>query len=278
MYAIYENYSEELLVDWIHFCTNRCAFNKLPDSISIAYPIGFSKIVAMLPSQRYPTLTVPSLVSNYHKALSGAAGSEYQIDPDCLTYHNNNLRINELTEIFKNCGISELSSWVTNSPTLEKHFGTREKLNELTTSKLANFIQYRNDSSHGIVSPDEIIGHEDLMDFTNFFRSLGDCLSQLVSWKKIELCRSLGTAHKTGTVTEVFQGAGAFILVSEGRRIEVGQSIFIHHGSSVIEATISSMQLNNVSVSEWEGNQGTELGLACGDVLPRAGAELYTVD
>ena len=273
LYAIYENFCESLLEEWVEFLVGEVNFDNLPKKILEHYPIGFSNIISMIPSPRYPNFNVKDMVSNYHSALQG--NNPYFLNAACLTFHKNNLRWTELLELFVRCGVSDLSSWVAENNGLISHFtDNSERLVEQVSSKLSNFIQYRNDSSHGIVETDEILGNDDLVDLIDFILCFATCLDELISWKKLEVLEKKNRAIFVGEVKERFSRANAVIVTVKNVRIEFGQNVFVKKDGGFWSTSITSIKLNNVSVSFAHENEGAEVGIQT-ERLPEKNSKIY---
>lgn len=273
LYALYESFCEDLLSDWINFLTPRFEFSNLPGKIVERYHEGFSFISSLLPSARYPNLTIESVVRNYNAALQGQGN--YSLDTECVTYHRKNLRWSELCQLFSQGGIDNLGDWVGKSQAIIKHFGDDDRhLVGRLSSKLGDLVQYRNDCSHGLVEPDEILGHEELSDFIDFICSIASALDQLVLWKKIEVMHQKGEVALCGTVTEVFAKANAFICTAEMGRFERGQILYLKKGANIETSAICSIRIDDADVASCDAGKGDELGLQC-NLLPAKGSQIF---
>ena len=230
----------------------------------------------MLPSPRYPLLTIKGLVTSYHNALQGAG--EYSLNPECLIYHKNNLRWLELSEIFIRCGVQDLNEWVSSSDILSDRLLDGDgRIIDRVASRLSDFIQYRNDSSHGAISPDEILGHEVLNDLVEFITNLADTLDQFMKWKMVKLLCGEGKAQYIGRITKIYPKANAFICLTNLVRLECGRAVYVKKGSHFRQDIIHSMQYDGAGVDTFEAQKGTELGMRLSRMPPR-GSELYAVN
>jgi hypothetical protein len=273
LYALYENYCENILSDWVNFLTERFSFAELPESLVESYQAGFARLSGILPSPRYSNLTIKSIINNYHSALEGL--KNYQLDTECLTYHKNNLRWPDVTQIFSRCGINDINGWIASSNSLKQYFEeNQQKIADQVEAKLSDLIQYRNDCSHGVVEVNEILGHDDLIDMITFIEIICTSLDQLILWKKLEILIEKGSAHAAGRATEVFRTANAFICTSEEMTYEVGQKIYVKKGAFVIVDEITSIQIDDNSVIRAVAKSGDELGMQC-KFLPAKGSQLY---
>lgn len=273
LYALYESFCEELLRDWIGFLTPRFKFSDLPQNLVEGYKEGFSRLSSMLPSPRYSTLTIGSLVENYNSALQGDEG--YHLDPECLIYHKNNLRWTDLCQLFAKSGLTNLGAWVGSCEVVKNYFdGGQGHVVDQLSSKLVDLIQYRNDCSHGLADADEILGYEELLDMVDFVLALTNALDQLVIWKKLEVLLERGEATSAGRASEVFKKAGAFVCIATEQRFEVGRKIYIKKGANIKIDEIISIRVNDADLAVVEATLGEELGIRC-NTLPSVESQLY---
>ncbi len=276
LYALYESYCERLLGNWVEFLTNSHRYSELPKKVKDGYSRGFSTIVGMLPSPRYPDLKMENLVSGFNSALQGE--ESYYLAPECLTHHKNNLRLDELREIFTRCGVEGLEDWFAGNPSLLNFFSNSpSRILDQISSKLVNFIQYRNDSAHGSVATDEILGFEELIEQIDFIYALAKSLDELISWKALEIQLDKGEAKLAGKITEVFKGANACILLTEEVELAVGQELQVKKAGSFRTDQISSMMLDNTTTNRHIAKSGTKIGLQL-NLLPAKGSEIYIVN
>lgn len=275
LYAIFETFCESLLSDWIDFLTTKFSYGDLPERMIEYYPRGFASIMTMLPSPRYPSLTREGMISKYHGALQGVEA--YSLNSECLVYHKNNLRFDELSEIFGRCGLEALGEWVAKSPELTSALsdGNDRALDQIK-SRLSDFIQYRNDSSHGGASPDEILGHEELDELVAFTIALASSIDGFVKWKVLERLIDLGEAYTVGHITEVFPKSNACICVTGKNSVSTGQIVFVRKTSEFYEDEIVSIQHDDVDVATVDAESGVELGFRLRR-LPAKGSKIFSL-
>lgn len=275
LYAIYETFCESLLSDWIDFLTTKFSYGDLPEKMKEYYPHGFSAIMTMLPSPRYPSLSREGMISRYHGALQGVEG--YSLNSECIVHHKNNLRLEELSDIFGRCGLEAAGEWAAKSPELVNALsdGSDRALDQIK-ARLSDFIQYRNDSSHGGVSPDEILGHEELGELVDFIMAFARSIDTFVKWKIVEELLKLGEAHAVGHVSEVFPKSNACICVTEKISVSAGQAVLVKKASDFYEDEIVSIRYNDIDVEAFEAESGVELGFRLRK-LPAKGSAIFFV-
>jgi hypothetical protein len=224
LYALWEQFCEGILSDWIAFRTQGCIFNDLPEKIRISYAEGIVLVLGSLSRLQFQHISEVSLIKEYNTALSGGTG--YLLSPECLTYHKNNLRWPEVVDMFSRCGIEDLEQWVARHPTLETHFQSQRKLVELSSAKLTSLVQYRNDAAHGLVEVTEILGAEELRDTAEFVVALATIMEELLSKHALDNMLGRGTANGLGKISETYSD-NVTVCIIEGAKLAVGDDVYL---------------------------------------------------
>jgi hypothetical protein len=214
------------------------------------------------------------MISEYNSALSGSV--EYNLAAECLTYHKNNLRWDDLLEIFNRCGVSDLSQWVSRHPALIGHFETDKKIIEQTSSKLTNFIQYRNDAAHGLVDVEQILGFEELKDYADFIGCLCSSFDQLLNKHALKHLGDQEKASSVGLVSEVFHG-NRTVCVMEGVALQVNDRLIVTNERTCFERIVVGLMMDNVASQQVVVAVPAEVGIKFDAVVPKR-AKLYKVD
>lgn len=276
LYALYESFCEEILRDWVEFLTSEFAFADLPEKLIESYQDGFAQIAGLLPTPRYPTLNIAGLVENFNSAMKGSEA--YRLDPECLIHHRNNLRWPDLCLMLQKCGISNIGEWIGRNDEILNYLPSKGSHTvDQVSSKLSEFIQYRNDCSHGVVQADEILGHLELIELIDFVSALTTAIDQLVSWKKLEHRISKHEAKVSGRVTEVFKRANAFICKSPSANYSLGQRIYVKNGANLYSTLIESLQVEGESVTTAFSTSEIEVGMQVGRT-PAKGSDIVIIE
>jgi len=274
LYALFEQFFEETIADWMDFLASAYIFHQLPAKMQAAYQAGFAKVVGKLPSPRFTAFTVNNLVADFHEALKG--GKTYRLEPNFITYRSNNLRWNEICEIISRCDIPDLNGWVNANDRVLGHLrGPPQNNAEQIESRLADFVQYRNDCSHGVATPDEILGHDDLLEMIEFVTVIADSLSQLISWKKVETLLNNNRAKHIGKADEVYHQAGAIVVQSSNTTISVGQKLYWKTGGNFGVTEVLSLRVNDVNMTTIDTTDPIAVGLKL-TFLPKKGTKLLS--
>jgi hypothetical protein len=109
-YALFEQFCEALLAEWIAFRANGISFAELPEKMRVSYAEQFPSMLSDTSKVRYGHILASDLIADYHCALSGATA--YKLTPEVLTRHTANLRWQDLVDIFNRSGLPGLDEWV----------------------------------------------------------------------------------------------------------------------------------------------------------------------
>jgi hypothetical protein len=268
MYALFEQFCEAILGDWIDFRSKDCLFSDLPEKMQEGYKSGLIMILSNLSNPRYGHLSENNLIANYDRALNNERG--FTLTPECLTHHKNNLRWPDLLEIFGRCGIGDLEGWAANHPLLTDYFDSPRKIVERLIRKLSVFIQYRNEAAHGKIDVDQILGLEDLEDYANFLIAVCAVIDELVRKHKLQRLDSMEVVGSLGSVSESLSN---HIMVGtiEGVSIKVGDYLYLLGERRCVQRQILSLQLSGVEQVSLVIAKPTEVGIKLdGPVVNRA--------
>ena len=257
LYALYEQYAESVLSDWLSFRRQDLKFSELPEELQGSYRIGFAEVLGSLSEAKYSHLSFDAMVTEYSKSSRGEVS--YTLYPECLIYHRNNLRLAELTAITGRCEAGDFGHWLADSRDIAGHFESKKKLTELSESKLKDFVQYRNDAAHGGIATDEIMGLQQIGDLADFLLALCRSYNQMIDHTALNYMIEREAAHKIGMVSEVYSG-NIVVGIVEGTALRVGDRIATLTEKSCHYHSIVSLQLDNRSVDHVEVANSREVG------------------
>jgi hypothetical protein len=272
LYAIYENFVETLVSDYLDVIPELCRFADLSESMRKEYRIGISHLLSRLDGLRYGHLDHANLIRWYHEAV--AAHSPYRFIPEALTRHDENLRLSVLAAMLKRVQIEDLPGWLSHHESITALFTESAAMIDQIESELQNFIQLRNDAAHGGLAT--LPGNETLQRYCDLVGALVSALSSLLHREAILWRHRVGKARLIGQVTEVFQQANAFIVpLAPGRYIALNESVHIIGPWSCIEAHINSIEVDSQPADGIGAFSATiEIGIQA-SMLPRRHVELY---
>lgn len=125
LYAIYEQFAHETIREHLSLVQKHKAFTSLPDGIQGAYRRGIAEILNKKDGPRYGHLNLSDLILQYGNALSG---KDYVLEPLAMLIQEQNLRLSELTRIYADCGIINVSSWIEKHSKIEEFFAAGDRL------------------------------------------------------------------------------------------------------------------------------------------------------
>ena len=272
LYAIYESYIETILSDYLDSLSDLVPFEELPSGFKNEYRLGISHILSRIDQGRYRHLDHEAVVNRYHGALNGA--QPYQFVTDALIRHEQNLRLNIIENMFSKLGLDDFEPWLLKHPLMLKFFQQDALGKETVESKIKNFIDLRNDASHGEI--DNLVDAESLKNYCEFVSTLMEVVRQFISSKLLLVMNEKGKVTDLGKVTESFGKNGAFILKGvKGTSIEVNNQIFITGKSSFKSLLIESIQIDSEKKDKIDvNNDDFEIGLKCASLV-RKHAQVY---
>lgn len=272
LYAIYEFYVETILSDYLDLIADLIEYKDLSDGLKIEYRLGISHILSRIDQGRYKHLNHESVVNSYHAALSG--GQPYQFVTDALVRHEQNLRLNILSNLFSRLGLDDFESWASKHLLMVEYFELDIVPMESIENQIKDMVDLRNDASHGEI--DNLVNVEIMKSNCNFVIKFLEVIRQFISTKLITKMYSQGQIVKLGKVTESFGKNGAFILTAEkGASITKSDLVFIIESNKYSSQTIESIQLNGINLDTFKiTNDASEIGLKC-PLLVKNNAVLY---
>jgi hypothetical protein len=273
LYALYEQFAHELIREYVTFLEGNFRFNELEPEFKTYYRAGLGRILEKKDGPRYGALSLETLIENFHLALAGDDG--YRLEPAALLIQEQNLRLPELSRLFKNCGIEGVQGWVAGHPDMETFFKDQNRVAAGPENELARLIDYRNEAAHGGQSVDDVVGLEVLQEFSDFTFRLCQVLAeraQLALLKKAEQ-KQLAVHH--GSVTELRRQSTVIIAPMVGD-LRIGQVIYLVGQSHCSRRTIISIRLDDVDKDRISTTEATEIGLGL-DGRGKRGAKIVSM-
>jgi hypothetical protein len=189
LYAIYENFVENLVRDWIlRLPQIFINYSDLPKKIKEQHQIGVANLILELNKKNikkmFIHLSVEQIIKDLFRGITGE--HQYELVADAFIIHDQNLRKETLEQFLADAGIQNTWSWINNNSYIKK-FSAEKKLKEL--------IDYRNDAAHRgfIDAPLEL---EALLDLCDFVETLCQALAELVTYRVIEQQKSIGQVRE----------------------------------------------------------------------------------
>lgn len=272
LYSAYEAYVFRLADSWLA-ALSKANFQGITreelEHLRSGYRAGLSYLLRRLSEPRFKELSERTLLTSALAFVDPDVPKEkLLLDP--FTAELNNLRFEELQNIFNQLELKGLESWLHSHPsfTSSGKFGA-----ESIKSRLRDFVKRRNEVSHGNRVPEEILGATSLVELLEFFEELASALWCFVVAKLIKV----GALLHIGTVTQVFVKPKAFLLDSSGEMLDVGRQVLVLSSGSHFIDHVDSIQLEGQPFHGVTPGSGTVLGLRLVEGLPQRSASLYRV-
>lgn len=272
LYAIYENFVETLLCDYLDYISELIAFGDLDSGIKNDYRIGISHILAKLDSHRYRQLKHENIVSWYHGAISNSPN--YKFVTEAFTRHESNLRLGVLDNMVKRLGLNDLESWLAANEHTAALYEDASGIVSRLQAELELFIDLRNEAAHGTLG--HLEGHNNQLRYCTLCRAIIRSLTDYFSKALLTARVRAGRSKRIGIVTEVFKKPQAFIIrLSPGSKIQLAQPIHFLSPSHYQLECVKTLQSNDVNVSTLVSTaKVAEAGVTCAN-LPRSRCEVY---
>lgn len=252
LYAILENFIHVIISDYLDTISELVRYDDLPEKFKTEYRIGISHILSKLEQRRYKHLNHENLIEWYHSAIKNE--ENYKIIPDALTRHEENFRLNIIESLFGKIQLKEFNQWLNFNNHLISHFEGSENVLELLDTELKEFIQLRNDASHGNL--DVLEGEDRLKNYCSLIKSLIKCISEFFRYSLLLLKVEKNIIQELGVITEVYKQANANILVAKQRtKIRLKDRVLLLSKGNCFYEEITSLQEDGVSKDELEINK-----------------------
>ena len=259
IYALYEQFVEELLAQWIEFRSKETEFGNLPDGMKVSYEQGFASMLTLAGDGRFEHLSKEAMIVEQAKAYSG--GLDYRMFPECLTYHTKNFRMDVLTDVMAKCGIDNIQGWLAKSDSLQVFFGSRTNIDQIQT-RLKDFVQYRNDAAHASVDVSQILGLESLLEFSDFIVALCEAILQKVQLKASEYLIEAGKARELGKVSRVKGDKLACVAHLQGVTLNKGDRIYVRNQTYFGPRAVLGLRVEDVEREQVIIANPMEVGIA----------------
>jgi len=257
IYAIYEQFSHEMIREHLNLLQSKISFSRLPASIQASYRLGIAKILEKKEGPRFGDLNLGQLISGYNNALSG---KEYEIEPKAMLIQEQNLRLPELERVMSACGIHGVAAWIEQHRAVKAFFESGGRLTASAASEMAELIKYRNDAAHGSIDISDILHLNILVEFCEFIAVVCEALSERVQLVGLQSLEAHDHVRVNGKVTELLK-EGAVSIGEMTGVFQVGSIVYLCGDSYCLERRVASLQLEGVSHDKVELSIATELGM-----------------
>lgn len=282
LYAIYENFVEELVSLWLQNLPNLIlSYSELNEKIKNNHRTGVGKVLQNCDKQKYNHLLLKDIARDFYYGIANSTESEenqYSLLPEAfLVDREQNLRKEELEKLLAKIDIQKCWTWI------EKHEDIREQPNKVedkVEDELKQWIQYRNDAAHSMVQ-NTLLNKDDLLHLATFAKALCKSLADLFTYHRILLMEEKNKIKNIGKISEWFNSNKAAIAKVKNTELSVGLNVFLissgNQETSICKLTkIDSIQIEGESKNEIKVDEEQEIGLKF-DIEAKVGWQIYSV-
>lgn len=253
LYAIYENFAEELIKEWILIIPFLFpSYDELDKKIRNTHQRNVAELlqknienINKKEKSRYSHLNIKDIIEGLYKGIT--AKKKYTLPPDFFILNHPNLRIKKLNELFANAGISNTRKWIQDY----------KQSRDITNLEPDELIEHRNDAAHR--NPNELIGDKGLLDYCDLVENLCQALTELVIYHILERQKELGQVTEIGKITEWYPNPDAYIALVKEATLSKNQDIFLVSRDKAYcqVAKIENIQDNDIDKEQIETQEET---------------------
>lgn len=272
IYAIYEQFTHEMIREHISLLQDRLTFSDLPQAIRSSYRAGLAKILEKKDGPRYADLDLLELISGYDKALNGLS---YKLEPRAMLMQDQNLRLPELNRFMGACGIDGMSAWIEKHQAVKDFFSLDDRLTGSAESQMAELVKYRNDAAHGSIDIGDILHLNVLIEFCDFVSAVCEAMAERVQLCGLQSLKLANYVQERGKIASSLRGGTVAVGAMTGS-FKVGGTVYLCGDSYCLERIITSLQIEDVSHEEVNLTVETEIGIML-DAPGKKNAVIMTV-
>jgi len=274
LYAIYENFVENLIKDWIKELPKIFTlYSDLPETIRRTYERGVAQLLEERQKKqgRFNHLSVENVIRGLYWGVTG--NPQYKLIPDAFLFHSQNLRKDALQELLANGRIPDSWKWIKNHRNI-RDFIEEVRGNENTADgELQEFINYRNEAAHGDL---ENFQHaQKLLYLCYFVAALCQAIAELVDYQILQDRK----VQEIGHITRWFPRPRAAAAKVKETTLSVGDSLFLvsKEKGYCQQVTIESIMIDEEEKEQVIIGDEREIGLKF-NAPAREGLSLYPID
>lgn len=277
LYAIYENFVEDLIREWLRLLPQLCLkYYDLDEKIRNTHKLGVGRLLLDLNKNRYEHLVIEDVINGLFNGINNK--TTYELVADAFLFHEQNLRKEILDKLLNDVGISNSWTWI------DKHRSIKQFVEEVkggqntAEGELNELISYRNDAAHSSLI-DDFLGFNALLELCEFVESLCQSLNDLFTFQVIKQKEKIGEAINIGKITEWYKTPQAGVAKISKASLAFECDVFlVNQNISWCQfAKVTSIKIVDKSVSKVKVVDETEVGLKF-DVDGREGLNLYLLE
>ena len=276
LYAIYENFVEDLIKDWLRLLPELFLnYDDLDERIRNTHQSGVGKLLLDLKKNRYEHLSIEEVINGLYLGINNI--NRYELLPEAFLLHEQNLRREILDKLLGDAGITNAWQWINRHKSMKKFIEEIRGGQNTVVGELNELISYRNDAAHGVLI-DDFLGFNALLELCDFVESICQALYDLLICKIVIQKETIGEAKKIGKVTEWLKKPQAAIAKITDASLNISTNVFLINENSAYcqSAVVQSIQIDSKVVNEIEVTDEIEIGLKF-NIDARSGLNLYVL-
>jgi hypothetical protein len=245
LYSLYENFSEDLLAAWLNRLSKYYKHDELSLKFQARYRRGISKILADINKNKHRKIDLEKVVDRYLGAIRNDIN--WEIIPEAITSHENNLRSSELAEMFKSSNIENVLGMIDEDVNIRSYLSLGLAENPLASKVLDNFVQYRNDATHG--DPENILGVSALYSWVEFIYLLNQALYYIITVNIIKENIRTSPHIVIGEIIKLYSNNISIVKMCSGS-IEVQKKYYIVKNNKYNILDVLSIQIEGIDTKK----------------------------
>jgi hypothetical protein len=256
LYALFEEFFTGAVTEWLAALPQFYGrYADLPESVRKAYRVGTAEILAKHGGDRYAHLTEDQVIRGLAEGLAGHA---YALGSDAFLIDERNLRREKVQRVLQAVGITDPWERIGHSREVVRWEQAASGDQKTLAAELSLFVSYRNEAAHGSVS--EILSSDGLREIAILVRVLAHAIADAIVGEEIDQLKRVGRLRLVGRVIREFSDNVLGIETAAGE-VKVGQQLIIQEGLSGFEASIESLEVENVRHDSVTCADGTKIGV-----------------
>lgn len=245
LYSLYEKFSEDLLAAWLNRLSKYYKHDELSLKFQERYRRGISNILADINKNKHRKIDLEKVVDRYLGAIRNDIN--WEIIPEAITSHENNLRSSELAEMFKSSNIENVLGMIDEDVNIRSYLSLGQAGNPLASKVLDNFVQYRNDATHG--DPENILGVSALYSWVEFIYLLNKALYYIINVNLIKENIRTSPHIVIGEIIKLYSNNISIVKMRSGY-IEVQQKYYIYKNNKYNVVDVLSIQIEGIDTKK----------------------------
>lgn len=275
LYTIFEGFVHELISEWLTILGDHTAYADLSPRTTRAHRAGIGRILENFDGRRFKDLSLLAIVTDFGRAIANER--RYSLLADALLLHDRNLRLDVLTEVLGDCGLTiDLADWLRDHPRIKANFQL-SPLDKNVSKILDDLVDFRNDAAHAGGGIDTIIGERSLVAYFDFFDAFNTAMYQAFCAAGLEIKVAHGEWNKIGQVNMVKRDDKTIcVVIMRGGTIRIGDELFFRSKTCCFPTRVLSIQQDNVPRDMISSLEDREVGLKLDVELPNKGLSMYS--